>query len=81
MAEVDVEAVARLAEELRRRGLATPALMLVDIAGPLSFFGDQLLLAFGPLLPDPRWHKTAGRLLGALRHDDGRELLRRMLAE
>jgi hypothetical protein len=40
-----------LAVSLRQRGLATPALMLLQLARPLGFFGGQCLLLVQPIVP------------------------------
>ena len=40
----------RLAERLARRGLATPAILLLDLFKPFSFIASQALLLCQPLL-------------------------------
>ena len=81
MHETDEDAIARLADELRRRGLATPALMLIDMATPLGFVGEQLLVALGPLLPSAAWRETATGLVATLRHEQSRDFLQHLLRE
>ncbi len=47
------ERLARWAAALRRRGLATPALLLLELSRPLGTFADQCLVGLAPLLPPP----------------------------
>ena len=75
------EPVRQLAHELQRLGLATPALILVDLASPFSFVGEQILFALAPLLPFRAWHEAAHELLRTLRDDERRDLLQRLLRE
>jgi hypothetical protein len=42
--------VDRLAERLARRGLTTPAILLLDLFRPFSFIASQALLLCQPLL-------------------------------
>jgi hypothetical protein len=49
------DALDRLAMSLRRRGLATPALMLIQMARPLGFLGGQCLLLLQPIMPVQGW--------------------------
>ena len=75
------ESVRQVAQALRRHGLATPATMLVDVLAPLSFIGDQLLVALGPFLPSYAWRRAASELAAILRDERSRELLQEMLNE
>ena len=79
MNEQSDEAIRRLADELRRHGLATPAMMVVDVVSPFAFAGEQLLFALGPLLPFRGWRDAAHDLVLALQDDHKRDLLRRLL--
>ena len=81
MNEQTEESIRRLARELRRHGLATPALMVVDVVAPFSFVGEQLLYIFGPLFPFRAWRKAAHELIMTLRDDGRRNLLQRLLRE
>jgi hypothetical protein len=60
------DALHDLAAYLRRHGLATPALMLLQIARPLSFLGSQSLLLIQPILPVQRWQAGIGQTARAL---------------
>ena len=75
------ESIRRLASELRRQGLATPALMVVDVVSPFSFVGEQLLFGFGRLLAFRAWRGPAHGLVMTLRDDEQRDLLQRLLQE
>ncbi len=81
MTDQSDESIRRLACELRRHGLATPALMVLDAVSPFSFVGEQLLFAFGPLLPFRAWREAAHGLVMTLRDDERRDLLQRLLQE
>jgi hypothetical protein len=50
-----------LAVSLRQRGLATPALMLLQLARPLGFFGGQCLLLVQPIVPVQGWQAGLAR--------------------
>ena len=75
------ESIRWLVDALGRRGLTTPALMLVEMATPLGFFGEQLLFVLAPLLPFPGSGETAKTLMAVLRDDTSRSLLQRLLQE
>ncbi len=75
------ESIRWLAGELRRHGLATPAMMVIDAMAPFGFVGEQLLFALGPLLPFPAWREAAHGLVTAIRDDQSRALLERLLNE
>lgn len=51
---------------LRRHGLATPALMLLQIIRPLGFVGGQCLLVMQPIVPVQRWQAWIGQTARAL---------------
>ena len=71
----------QLVDEVCRRGLRTPALMVFDLWSPLGFFGEQLLTGFGPLLPLQPWREGARQALEILRDDHKRERLRQLFQE
>ena len=75
------ESLRGLVDALGRRGLTTPALMLVEMATPLGYFGEQLLFVLAPLLPFPAWGEIAKTLRAVLRDDASRSLLQRLLQE
>ena len=60
------DSLQRAATYLRRQGLATPALMLLQIARPLSFIGGQCLLVMQPAVPVQGWQAWIGRTAHAL---------------
>lgn len=72
--------VERLAQALQRYGLATPALMLLDALAPLGFFGEQLVAAFGPLLPSQNWRDGAEAFARTLDDERQRDRFQRLLA-
>jgi hypothetical protein len=76
-AEADI---LRIADSLQRRGLATVALMLVELAAPHDFIGEQTLYAVGPLLPTAQWRSTAREVAAILGDAERRALLQRLLA-
>ena len=76
MDEAHIQSLERLAGTLRQRGLATPALMLVDLLAPLSFLGEQFALLAGPLLPT-----DAKTFIASLGDERSRELLQKKLVE
>ena len=45
-----LELIERLAHRIERWGLVTPALLLLEVSRPLSFFGSQILYLTQPLL-------------------------------
>jgi len=47
--EVEREAIERLVRQIVRRGLATPALILLECSHPLNFLASQLLVFAGPM--------------------------------
>ncbi len=51
---------------LRRHGLVTPALMLLQLARPLSFIGGQCLLLMQPIVPVQGWQAWIGQTARAL---------------
>ena len=59
----------RLAAYLRDIGLATPTLMLVQLARPLGFIGGQALVLLQPFAPVQRWQTQIGRTALALEDD------------
>ncbi len=64
--ESDRVLVDRLARALVDRGLASPAIFLVESLAPLSFLGSQLVYALTPVLEavaSPRDIEQIGRLL------------------
>jgi hypothetical protein len=65
----------RLAGFLVRRGLAAPALMLLESGRPLSFIGSQVLAFLGPfatlLFPPAEY----GRLVALMEKREGVDLL------
>ena len=73
------ESIRWLAHELRRHGLATPAMMVVDAMAPFGFVGEQLLFALGSLLPLPGWREVAHCLVLAMRDDRCRYLIEILL--
>jgi hypothetical protein len=71
----------RLAASLRRLGVATPALMLVEMLAPVGHIAADMVKALGPLLPFRTWHSTAATLAGALRDAPSRDLLLQLLED
>lgn len=72
--------IAQIAGSLQRQKLATIALMLVELATPLGFIGEQILHALGPLLPVAQWRKSAHELAAIVGDAESRELLQQLLA-
>ncbi len=81
MIERNDEMVRQLATDLRERGFATPAMMLMDLVSPVSYFGEQFLLALGPLIPFRHWRAMAHTLVTILRDDESRDLLHNLLQD
>ena len=48
--ESEQELIDRVADFLVRRGLAAPAVMLLEVGRPLNFVGSQLLVFLGPFI-------------------------------
>jgi len=46
----DRSPLTRLAERIVRSGLATPAVLFLEMSKPLAFFGSQALHFFGPVV-------------------------------
>lgn len=42
--------IEKAAREIVRRGLATPALIFIEMAKPINFLGSQLLVAIDPFI-------------------------------
>jgi hypothetical protein len=51
-----------LAGEIARRRLTAPALLLLNVLDPLSFFASQVALFTRPLTPLGRWRDYAAAL-------------------
>ena len=51
-----------LAAEIGRRRLTAPALLLLNVLDPLSFFASQIALFARPLTPLGRWRDYAAAL-------------------
>ncbi len=81
MQHPDREAIVQLAAGLRRRGLATQALMLVEMLAPVGQITGSIVQLFGPLLPDRRWHSTAATFARTLGDPTSRDLFLRLLEE
>ncbi len=81
MSDLSEAAIEHLAQQIRARGLATPALMLFDTFAPLGFLGEQALVAFGPLLPHQGWRMRATDLLHVLQQPHARDRLHQLLAD
>lgn len=73
------DALHTIAAYLRRNGLATPALMLIQIARPLGFLGSQSLLLIQPLLPVQRWQAGIGQTARALEDEAAWTRLEKLL--
>ncbi|MBV9786759.1 MAG: hypothetical protein JOZ51_01185 [Chloroflexi bacterium] len=73
------DALPTIAAYLRRHGLATPALMLLQIARPLSFLGSQSLLLIQPILPVHRWQAGIGQTARALEDEAAWTRLEKLL--
>jgi hypothetical protein len=73
------EAIIRLAGGLRRRGLATPTLLLVETLAPVGQIAGDVVKAVRPLLPSPQWHATATTLAESLADPSRRDLLLQLL--
>lgn len=71
----------RLAAGLRRRGLATPALMLVEMLTPVGHVAGDVVKAISPLLPSRTWHANAATLAGTLGDTPSRDLLLQLLED
>lgn len=77
----DIAALHQLAAMLQERGLATPALLLVDTLAPLSFLGAPLISALRVFIPADHWHYTATHAIMLLQEAQGRDLLHQLLEE
>ncbi|HEY0605358.1 MAG TPA: hypothetical protein VGD58_20725 [Herpetosiphonaceae bacterium] len=74
-----LDALHEIAAYLRRNGLATPALMLLQIARPLSFLGSQSLLMIQPILPVQRLQAGIGQTARALEDEAAWTRLEKLL--
>jgi hypothetical protein len=81
MEEREDHAVRELARTLRSHGLATPAIMLIDVLVPLAFVGEQVLAMLAPLLPSAAWREGAHTLVFALKDEHQRDVLQRLLED
>jgi hypothetical protein len=63
------ELLERIAQYLQRTGLATPALLLLEIARPLGVFGSQCLTLLQPLAPEQRWQNQINQIAQAMEDD------------
>lgn len=63
------DSLERLAAAVRRRGLTTPALMLLTVFRPLGFVGSHALLLVQPLAPDRQWQERIAQTAAALEDD------------
>ncbi len=81
MQNPDREAIVQLAASLRRHGLATQTLMLVEMLAPVGQIAGSVVQAFGPLLPHRCWHRTAATFAGTLGDPPSRDLLLRLLED
>ena len=79
--EEEDRAVQALARALRRHGLATPAIMLIDLLVPLAFVGEQALTMLAPLLPGATWREGAHTLVLTLKDEHRRDVLQRLLGD
>lgn len=70
----------QLAVTLRRHGLATPAIMLLDGLGPFAEIGEHAVLALRPLLP-VRLRGRAETVADLVRDPAQRALLTQLLSE
>ncbi len=59
-------ALEQVADYVRDKGLATPALILLGIGRPLGFAAGQCLVLLQPLLPHQGWQAEIGRMAAAL---------------
>jgi hypothetical protein len=55
-----------VAAYLRRHGLVTPALMLLQLGRPLRFIGGQCLLLIQPIVPVQQWQTRIGQTARAV---------------
>jgi hypothetical protein len=53
--EEQQQALRELAATIERRGMLTPARMLVDTLAPLNIMASQIALAIRPLVPRAPW--------------------------
>ena len=81
MQQPEREAIVHLAAGVRRHGLETPVLMLVEMLAPVGTIAASAVGAIGPMLPDPRWHRAAAALAGTLADRSSRDLLLRLLQD
>jgi hypothetical protein len=81
MEKEEDRALQKLARVLRSHGLATPALMLIDLLVPLAFVGEQALAMFAPLLPSAAWREGAHTLVSTLKDEHQRSVLQRLLED
>ena len=59
----------QVAQYLREKGLATPALLLLGIGRPLGFVAGQCLVLLQPMLPRQRWQAQIGQMAAVLGDD------------
>ena len=76
--EEEDHAVRELVYALQRHGLATPAIMLIDLLVPLAFVGEQALAMLAPFLPGG-WREGGHTLMSTLKDEHQREVLQRLL--
>lgn len=80
MGEREDRAVQELARTLRSHGLATPAIMLIDVLAPVAFVGEQVLAMLAPLL-SAAWREGGHTLVLTLKDEHQRDVLQRLLED
>jgi hypothetical protein len=71
------ESLERFAEEVVRRGMETPAILLLETIRPLSFLSSQVVLAMSPLMSLVADSNTLDELAKAL---EDRRTVQRLIA-
>ena len=63
ISQSDKQLISNLAGKIVRHGMAIPAILFLDMAKYLSFFGGQLMVFFGPIItvfiPSHSYYKIA----------------------
>jgi hypothetical protein len=70
------ELIEKMAEEIAKRGLVTPAILLLEAGKPLSFVGSQALLLLEPVLGTFWSHDLVAEIACLL---EGRDNVERLL--
>ncbi|MCD6310250.1 MAG: hypothetical protein J7M18_06010 [Candidatus Eremiobacteraeota bacterium] len=77
----DRELLEKIADKVVKRGLAAPAIFLLEAFKPFSFIGQQLAVFFDPLINTLIEVKDYPKIVRLLEYRENIELLREMIEE